>query len=306
MPESEHPQLGAKKMNRRLWLVETGMKTELVTPKSWVPELDAYARWMKASGKPDSTMKLRLYHLKRFAINAPFDHPFDADMDDLIEHLGDPNWGPHTKRSVRSSLRTFYAWAMATGRTSDNPAGLLPSVPIPIGKPRPAKDEAVEYGMQYRDPRVRLMIELGTRAGLRCIEISRVNRDDLTASVFEGGTVMSLRVRGKGDRVRMVPIASDLASKIAENADPSTGWLFPGLIDGHLSAGYVSKLVSRALPEGVTAHPLRHRFASRAYRGSNYNIRAVQELLGHSSVATTQVYTAVDDDDLRRAALSAA
>ncbi|WP_022899139.1 tyrosine-type recombinase/integrase, partial [Humibacter albus] len=80
--------------------------------------------------------------------------------------------------------------------------------------------------------------------------------------------------------------------------------LFPGRVDGHLSAAYVSKLISRALPEGVTAHPLRHRFASRAYAAER-DIRAVQELLGHASVATTQIYTAVPDAALRRAALAA-
>lgn len=111
----------------------------------------------------------------------------------------------------------------------------------------------------------------------------------------------SLRVRGKGEKVRVVPISSHLAGLILEHDGPA----FPGQIDGHLSAGYVSKLISRALPEGVTAHMLRHRFATKAY-GASKNLRAVQELLGHASVATTQVYTAVDDDDLRTAAAAAA
>lgn len=52
-------------------------------------------------------------------------------------------------------------------------------------------------------------------------------------------------------------------------------------------------------------HTLRHRFATRAYRGTR-NIRAVQELLGHSSIATTQIYTAVDDEEMRAAMLAAA
>lgn len=274
------------------------MATALVTPKSWHPELEQYSGWMHASGKPESTVKLRLYHLRRFAIRAGIP-PFEVTIDTLVDHLSDPAWGPHTKRSVRSSLRTFYVWAHVTGRMGDNPAALLPSVPIPMGKPRPAQDDAVQIGLHTRDPRVRLMVELGSRAGLRCCEIAAVHEND----VIDDLVGKSLRVRGKGGRVRMIPIADDLAEKIRQAAE---GWLFPGQIDGHLSAGYVSKLVSRALPEGVTAHPLRHRFASRAFRGSGYNIRAVQELLGHSSVATTQIYTAVDDDDLRRAALSAA
>lgn len=82
---------------------------------------------------------------------------------------------------------------------------------------------------------------------------------------------------------------------VAVDEDPVAG----------LSPAYVSKLISRALPAGVTAHMLRHRFASAAYRGER-DIRTVQELLGHSNVATTQVYTAVPDGALRAAVEAAA
>jgi site-specific recombinase XerD len=63
----------------------------------------------------------------------------------------------------------------------------------------------------------------------------------------------------------------------------------------------VSKLISGALPDGVTAHMLRHWFATKTYTASGNDIRAVQELLGHASVATTQIYTMVESDVKRRA-----
>jgi integrase len=111
----------------------------------------------------------------------------------------------------------------------------------------------------------------------------------------------SLRIPGKGGKTRLVPLDVDLADMLLAKQ----GYAFPGKIDGHLSPAYVSRVVSKVLPDGVTAHKLRHRFATRAYRGSNSNLRAVQELLGHSSIATTQVYVSVDADELRQAALSA-
>jgi site-specific recombinase XerD len=87
--------------------------------------------------------------------------------------------------------------------------------------------------------------------------------------------------------------------------DISGGWLFPNGSGGHLSPWMVGQLVARVLPAQWTMHTLRHRFASRAYRGTR-NLRAVQVLLGHASIATTERYTAVDDSEIRAAMTAAA
>ncbi len=79
----------------------------------------------------------------------------------------------------------------------------------------------------------------------------------------------------------------------------------PGRTDGHLSPAHVGKLVSAALGPNRSTHTLRHRFASRAY-AADRDILAVQELLGHACVATTQIYTLVLDGALRAAAQVAA
>lgn len=125
-----------------------------------------------------------------------------------------------------------------------------------------------------------------------------MHRRDLT----RGPTGAALLVNGKGSKRRTVPVGDDLAAAIA--GDGADGYLFPGADDGHPSPRYVGDLMADALPDHWTAHTLRHRFATRAYRGSR-NLRAVQTLLGHSSVATTERYTAVDDDEIRAAAMAA-
>lgn len=253
---------------------------------------------MRSTDAPKSTIYQRTYHLRRFA-NTTGIPPFEVQLEDMVTYLSAQHWGRSTKHAARSAFRNFYAWARLTRRVRSNPARHLPAVRPDFGKPRPATDDALEHGLQAADDRVRLMIRLAVGAGLRCCEVCRVHSDDLVEDL-EG---WSLRVRGKGSRVRLVPLTRALA--LALRSLPP-GFVFPGREDGHLSASYVSKLVSRALPAKVTAHMLRHRFASRAYLGTGRDIRAVQELLGHASVATTQVYTRVPDGALRAGVEAAA
>jgi site-specific recombinase XerD len=272
-----------------------GMGQPLPAPDNWAMPLNAYNLWLRAANRPASTRKLRLYHLRRFA-NSVKKAPFDVTTDDLLGYIGAHGWAANTRRSNRSSLMSFYHWAHHTGRAASNPAALMPVVTAPIGKPRPAAESAVLVGLSARERRIRLMVMLGAQAGLRCCEIAVVHLSDLVEDMLGH----SLIVHGKGNKTRLVPLNVALAHMVREVAEEEGGYCFPGQIDGHLSAGYVSKLVSSVLPDGVTAHTLRHRFAGRAYIGSGNDLRAVQELLGHASVATTQIYTPVPDGNLRR------
>lgn len=157
------------------------------------------------------------------------------------------------------------------------------------------------------DPRTKIMLRLAAELGLRRAEVAAVHAQHLEDE--DSGPI--LRVKGKGGKIRRIPVSDDLANIIEDGArsydphSPRGGFLFPGRIDGHLSPRYVGELCAEAMPGVWTMHTLRHRFATRAYRGTR-NLRAVQELLGHSSVATTQRYTAVDEDELRAAMMAAA
>lgn len=274
------------------------MHQQLNPSQLWTLAISFYVAWMRAGELSMGTIKLRDYHLRRFAVTTGLE-PFDATLDDLIEYLGSHEWSANMRRSARTTLNSFYTWAASTGRMTINPALDLPTISSPIGKPRPAPESAVAQGLLPNvDRRLPVMVALGARLGLRCWEICQVHSSDLRRDMVG----YSLLVHGKGNKQRVVPCTDELAVIIRD----AQGFLFPGRIDGHLSSSYVSKLVSNVLPDRVTAHMLRHRFASKAYRDGGKDIRVVQELLGHSSVATTQIYTAVDNDDLRRAVLAAA
>ena len=265
-------------------------------PSTWRAALDDYRRWLMASGCSKQTVRIRCYHVRRFALAAEVE-PFDVRLADLLAFTSDREWGPNTRHSVNASLTGFYRWAVAAEHIVRNPADALPVVKVPAGKPRPAPDWAVEEGVKVGGI-VAKMIEIACATGMRAHEIAKLHSDD----VFRAQQGWALRIVGKGGKARVIPISTELAADIID----AHGFVFPGQIDGHISAGYVTKLVSAALPGEWTCHTLRHRFATRALRASGGNLRVVQELLGHASVATTQIYTAVDDDDLWGAALAAA
>lgn len=265
-------------------------------PQLWVAEVTAWVAWLAAARRSPQTVRLRTYHLSRVAAAHP--DPYAVTFADLVQLLAGGGWGPETMRSVRASWAVFYGWAHTTGRTTVNPARLLPTVKAPRGVPHPAPDGVLSMAMACADDRLRLMLLLGAQAGLRRAEISRVHSRDVERDA--GGMV--LRVQGKGDVVRRVPVEGTLRIRLL--AIPE-GFAFPGADHGHLSPAYVGKLISAALGPGWTAHTLRHRFASRAY-AADRDLRAVQELLGHAKPETTARYTAVPLDAARRAVAAAA
>ncbi len=260
---------------------------------------DALRGWraeLEAAGRTKGTISVRLSHVRRCldAIGKPVDQ---VSRRDLVRWLAGQDWAPTTRRGVRASLRSFFRWWAEEHGQDEHAAESLPIVAVPRAVPRPAADFDVMAAIQSAPPWVALAIELMATCGLRRAECACLRVDDVIA-VGQGWT---LRVVGKGGHERVVPCPPHLARRIRARRG---GWVFPGGQRGHVSPGWLGKQVSRALGDGGTAHTLRHRYASVAY-GHTHDLRAVQTLLGHASVATTQVYTAVDDAAVRDVAVSA-
>jgi integrase len=253
---------------------------------------------MRAAHRPDTTIKLRSYQLRRIAIDHNDRSPWELTAADLAAWLGAHQWKPETMRSYRASLRTFYGWAVLLGHVDSSPAALLPAIRPPRSLPRPAPEEALRAALAASTGRERLMVMLAAYVGLRRGEVARVHTQDLEPDL-DG---WSLLVVGKGGHVRRVPLPPAVAHELRELPP---GWAFPGLIDGHLSPEYVGKLVSRLLPDRWTTHTLRHRFATRAYAATR-DLVTVQELLGHARIETTRIYTEAPVGALRAAVMAAA
>lgn len=139
------------------------------------------------------------------------------------------------------------------------------------------------------------MIMLGAEAGLRRGEIAVVSRSD----VIDERAGASLIVHGKGRRERTVPLTPAAADAIARqfsNVSRELPWLFPSkgrYADTHIQPIRVGELINEALPGRWSAHTLRHRFATEAYRSSR-DLLLVQTLMGHSKLETTAIYVGLD------------
>ncbi|PTU56419.1 integrase [Sphaerisporangium cinnabarinum] len=207
----------------------------------------------------------------------------------LLEFLGSrPHWSRSTRATFRCSVRAAYKWAVIAGHVTVDPTAAMPAMRKKPPAPRPAAEHAYASALRAASADERLMLRLAAEAGLRRAEVAQVHpRRDLIED--PGG--WTLIAHGKGAKDRYVPLSDDLARELRLRG--ATGYLFPGQIDGHLGPKTIGNRISALLPPGVTMHALRHRFASIAYERSGGNLFAVQQLLGHASASTTQMYVLV-------------
>jgi integrase/recombinase XerC len=268
-------------------------------PAAWEQMIVDYLTTLVAAGQSAPTIHHRRHQLVRMARELG-GAPADVTGEQLVEWLGKrSDWANETRRDARSAARSFFAWAYKVRRIPVHIADDLPKIRQTKAFARPAPDNVWRQALEAADRRTTLILRLAGEAGLRRAEIAQVQIGDLTDTI-DGA---SLLVRGKGNKKRVVPISDSLAELIRTGAS-ATGWLFPSRYGDHITANHVAKVAQRVLPGAWTLHTLRHRFATRAYRGSR-NLRAVQTLLGHSSIATTERYLACDDDEVRAAAACA-
>jgi integrase len=279
-------------------------------PAVWWAEIEAWLRWLRSAGSPPASIRNRTWQLRHAAERFADRGPWELSTDDLAGYLAGHRWRPETMKNARTSLRSFYKWAHATGRVSTDPAALLPAVRIPRALPRPVDDATVARALDGADDRTRLMILAAALAGLRAAEVARLGWLDVD------GRGLLVRA-GKGGHQRRVPLHPELAAALdAEHARRRAGtagsgfrytgngemWVFPGQSGGPLSPGVVTKTLSRVLGS-ATGHQLRHRFATRAYAAER-DLLAVQRLLGHSKPETTARYADLPDGALERAVRS--
>lgn len=261
-------------------------------PAAWVAVIEDFAAALRAGGAPKQSVSTRVSHM-RYVARSLGGSPWEITGDQLTQWAGRQDWATETRRGYRGTMLAFWRWAVAAERTNANPAEALPRVKPAPPRPRPAPEIAYREALSRAGHRERVMLRLAAEAGLRRAEVAQVHRRDIVEDL--GG--YSLVVRGKGGRVRTVPLSDSLAAELRQYGPPR-GYLFPGDDGGHLSPRWVGKLIAQLMPGVWTMHTLRHRFGTRAYMVDR-DVFAVQELLGHASPATTRAYVEMPRDALR-------
>lgn len=211
---------------------------------------------------------------------------------DLRRHLARTTVKPATKRIERVTFRTFYSFAQEEGYRDDNPAERIPPIKVPRNEPRPFTVEQIQAMLDsgaYR--KTRAMILLGYYQGFRVSQISRVRGDDID---LLAGTIRTVAKGGKERHLPLHPVIADLSLAMPQ------GWWFPARNgeDKPVLPASVTELITEAKKRAgitdptLTPHSLRHSFATDLVE-NEVDIRVVQELLLHDSLATTQIYAQV-------------
>lgn len=220
---------------------------------------------------------------------------------------------PTTLRRKAQSLRSFYRWATDAGRVAADPMEEVKLAKIPKPLPVFIRHEDVEKALgmpQSEDPmldfRNKLIIELLYTCGVRQAELTGLTDADIDFSRGE------MRITGKGGKQRVVPMLPEVARLIhvwqkmrdgAAAGERTPRALLPGRNGGPLSRSRLYGIVREALLGAKSVrkspHTLRHSFATSMLAGGA-DIVTVKEMLGHSSLSSTQIYTHLDFNQLQK------
>lgn len=272
----------------------------------WEVILSRFEVYQRAGNISPKTVQNREECYRMLAARTRRD-PLDVTQDDLLSLLarnhartGKPI-AAGTKAAERSYLKALFRWLNEEGYRDDDPSARLPKVKIPRSQPRPfraAQIDAILDGGIYR--RTRDIIMIAAMTGLRIGEVVKIRGEDVDLDAM---MISSLRKGGFEHRVPLHPDLLPLALSY-----PRQGWWFPSPYTnekfpnggGHILMASASDRISKAIRAAgitdhkITAHSLRHFYASQMLQ-NGANIRVVQENLGHASLATTQIYTEVTD-----------
>jgi integrase/recombinase XerD len=257
--------------------------------------LEAFSKWAVATPGISSVAGIKRDHLT-----------------DFLGHRKRLGFATASIKLVVVAIKVFFRWLQARGKISVDPAELLPLPRLDQYLPETLNEQQIEQllGALPADgpfaARNRAIFEVLYACGVRVAELCGARIEDLDLET------RIIRVTGKGDKMRVIPVGSKAADALhlylsRERPELVRKWtrshLFLSVRGKALTPDRIWQLVKEAaraagLQENVYPHLLRHSFATHLL-GNGADLRIIQELLGHSDIATTQIYTHVDQQRLK-------
>jgi integrase/recombinase XerC len=261
-----------------------------------VKVLGTYRNHLIAAGRSVGTVKQRMLHIDHLHRRSPnLLEVSTADLETYLAAKSHSN-GPEGLKSIRASLRSFYKWAHDTDLITADPSAALIAIRVPRVVARIAADSDLQAALITANTQQRAMIYLARFGCLRLNELTT-----LYSHARQGDL---LTIHGKGGKQRRVPASDELLHTLLTlELEQGHGPYFPGRYGGTMHPVSVGKIITRLT--GWNPHSLRHAGATAAYEATK-DLRAVQELLGHSSLATTERYLHTSLDKIRAAAAGTA
>ncbi|TET21434.1 MAG: tyrosine recombinase XerD [Candidatus Stahlbacteria bacterium] len=255
-----------------------------------IPIIERFLDVLHAQQASPRTLEAYRYDLELFCkfLGSYEDKPMDAARDEIRAFIAweSKRHHPNTVRRRLATIKSFYRYLMTEGLISQNPARSVIAPRHRQSLPRFLTEREVEqiFNNHFQCFRDRIILELLYCEGLRISELARLNMEDID---FERKTI---RVNGKGNKQRIAFLGDRLATLLKAYVDKAaSGPLVRSSRTGkRLSVRYLRMIVQHYAK--TNPHVFRHSFATHMLdRGAN--LRAVQELLGHASLSTTQIYT---------------
>jgi integrase/recombinase XerD len=252
-------------------------------------DLSGWVQWMRAAGWTPATIRTKTSQMETLCRHAGVSSCTEVTSQHVQAWFSEIT-NPNTRFTYFRTVHSWTKWALAMGVIAEDPTRNLAVPRRPRGLPRPIGSETITRLLAETSPRVKTYVTLAAYAGLRVHEIAKIRGEDFD---LETGT---LRVLGKGGVDATLPVHPEIAE--LASGYPPVDWWFPH--NGtHVSGEWVSTCIRRALRavgSTATAHQLRHSFGTAVLR-SSHDLRVTQELLRHSSPASTAIYTQVADLD---------
>lgn len=249
--------------------------------------------WQRSGRRAQRTIDERCRVIRQYLSETGVD-PITAGPMDIAGWIAShDDWGQSTAATYHSYLMSWHKWLVMMDYRDENPMYKLQTPRRPERSPHPVADDDLIKLLNVRvHRRTKVMILLATLAGLRVSEVARVKGEDIDLASRR------IQVLGKGTKHAWVPL-HPILYEVAKTM-PLRGYWFPGNCrrpGQHIRSKSVSDIIGQAMRRaGVrgTPHSLRHWYAT-TLLDDGADLRTVQELMRHSSVQTTQVYTKVPD-----------